>query len=921
MKKNIHIGLNIGITSVGWAVLNDDLTIMKHGVRLFSSLEHGKSKELLSAKRREARVQRRMLSRKKTLKRDFIKWCLANNLIELEYPDNLQENIDTTKDITEHKNLLIQVFTDKYIRLTKNDCKFIDYLPHNLGMRKRALKQKIPNNELIRILYWYLSNRGYYSKSALKDYGTVTLNEKWEKIAASECYPVNIQINYYNETRKTADNSEYSTGSYRGAVNRLISNEQYGYEVEEILMHQGWNDDITDEYMWFIRRGNSYEMGPGNIKTPSKYGVFHELNSDGTPKWKTVWEKNVGYCSIYKNKNLFRAPRRSLSAELFSLLNDLNNITIRGNLKLSVTDKRHIINNIASKYSDEIKCAKGVISYICSTYDISGSDVEMQLSGIRGVEKKTKHGEYKITPLKIAKILSHHNIVDEGFNIDYSYLNEAADIAHKNTIEDVRVPMLITVLNSGELAEKVAREDFTSTHQYSYKALETINEIMLNNPLNSDQVIHKGLIKTDCERNIVTEGGYLKVGWIDELFASPSLKRAIRQSIHVLNALIKKYKNTYNIKSVTIEMTREKNHADKIKKHKELVEYLAKQKALNTEIVKGIVSSGGRVSQKVINKLLLFYEQKELDAYTGEKIDIQRLINDPGYCAIDHILPYSKSMDNSKSNLVLTLSENNSNKGDKTPWEWIGMSSPEEFDTLQKMWKDWYLTPSSANKKVLTQKFKNLTSHADFNDKDTVLNFHARNLVDNRYITKEVLSAIRELKSHEMFKQLSVMAVNGQVTNYTKTLMNTICGKGSYLNYPPEFGPAFVPDKKKKDIMVKNMTWNGHHAQDAAVVAYIANTVGTDTSSLERKVSDPSYKIAPSVRQRTNTINSYMEGIDGFRRSLNANVQDVIFTYKKEFKSNGPLADETIKSSVMHKGELHEVQTYSNIRTIKKMMF
>lgn len=51
----------------------------------------------------------------------------------------------------------------------------------------------------------------------------------------------------------------------------------------------------------------------------------------------------------------------------------------------------------------------------------------------------------------------------------------------------------------------------------------------------------------------------------------------------------------------------------------------------------------------------------------------------PNALEIDHILPYSRSFDDSYSNKVLVLSEQNQLKGDKTPFEAF---SKEKFENI-----------------------------------------------------------------------------------------------------------------------------------------------------------------------------------------------------------------------------------------------
>ena len=60
-----RLGLDIGITSVGWSVINlDENRIEDLGVRIFNAAENPKDGSSLAAPRREARGRRRLLRRK-----------------------------------------------------------------------------------------------------------------------------------------------------------------------------------------------------------------------------------------------------------------------------------------------------------------------------------------------------------------------------------------------------------------------------------------------------------------------------------------------------------------------------------------------------------------------------------------------------------------------------------------------------------------------------------------------------------------------------------------------------------------------------------------------------------------------------------------------------------------------------------------
>jgi CRISPR-associated endonuclease Csn1 len=69
-----------------------------------------------------------------------------------------------------------------------------------------------------------------------------------------------------------------------------------------------------------------------------------------------------------------------------------------------------------------------------------------------------------------------------------------------------------------------------------------------------------------------------------------------------------------------------------------------------------------------ILKYKLWKEQDCKCAYSGETIPIERLFED-SYCQVDHVIPYSQSMDDSYNNKVLVLTKENQEKRNETPFQ------------------------------------------------------------------------------------------------------------------------------------------------------------------------------------------------------------------------------------------------------------
>ena len=89
-KYNYRIGLDIGIASVGWAVLENNskdepVHIMDFGVRIFDTAEDPQTGDSLASPRRNARSMRRRLRRRRH-RLDRIKQLLEREgLIRISY--------------------------------------------------------------------------------------------------------------------------------------------------------------------------------------------------------------------------------------------------------------------------------------------------------------------------------------------------------------------------------------------------------------------------------------------------------------------------------------------------------------------------------------------------------------------------------------------------------------------------------------------------------------------------------------------------------------------------------------------------------------------------------------------------------------------------------------------------------------------
>jgi CRISPR/Cas system Type II protein with McrA/HNH and RuvC-like nuclease domain len=210
--------------------------------------------------------------------------------------------------------------------------------------------------------------------------------------------------------------------------------------------------------------------------------------------------------------------------------------------------------------------------------------------------------------------------------------------------------------------------------------------------------------------------------------ANPVVARSFNQARNVLNALIQEYGSPAHI---SIELARDLSKPGELRKKIERENTdRAKLKEKNREAF-ALAYGKSNPSDALMRKVRMRNEQDCKCMYSGNDIDLDQMLKDEKYVEVDHILPKSRTNDNSLDNQVLVLSGENQRKGNRTPYEWKGKSDPV-------WWHHFKVTvlalPLMSDKK----KSKLLLEALDEQE------FTSSNLVDTRYATRLFASVIRE---------------------------------------------------------------------------------------------------------------------------------------------------------------------------------
>ncbi len=271
--------------------------------------------------------------------------------------------------------------------------------------------------------------------------------------------------------------------------------------------------------------------------------------------------------------------------------------------------------------------------------------------------------------------------------------------------------------------------------------------------------------------------------------------RSLNQARKVLNALVRRYGSPA---AVHIEMARDLSRPlderNKVKKAQdEYRERNDKDKAA-FEAEFNIPAKS-----REFEKFQLYREQQGKCAYSLEPLDLHRVLHDIGYAEVDHALPYSRSYDDSKSNKVLALVKENRDKGNRTPYEYLGGAedSPRwrPFAAFVEGNKAYRLAKRS---RLLRKNFGN----------DEAEEFRERNLNDTRYICKFFKNYVeRYLQLAEGSESKRCVVLSGQLTSFLRARWGLIKVRGDS---------------------------DRHHALDAAVVAACSHRMVQNLSNYAR---------------------------------------------------------------------------------------
>lgn len=735
-KKQYYLGLDLGISSVGWAVMTQEdnkYYIDDFGVRLFDSSENPKDGKTNAEERRNFRSTRRLIRRRKQ-RINELKWFLEqNNIISKTNINDFFSKFKITNNIQYDE---IKYFNPYVIRV-------------------KGLNERLSPEELSVALINIANHRGYNDKFS---FGEEKENKK-SKLSESIDKGENIVKQYHtiaqailndenfknpknketlglihNKIKK--DNSKISNENNNKTITTsnyryLFAREDYKKELELILTTQekffpqlnenNRNKIIND----IILRQRDFEVGPGP-KDKKQYAIWQEKMAKN--RLFQPFLETEGHCTFYPTEKRFY--RCSLTFEIFRFISNLSTFTAQN------LDAESII-KIAEIIFNKLKLGDIPDKKNVKTIIKENSNIKEEIFNKNNAWKELK---INFSYLKLLKEIlpNEFNTIDINDLLNHTF-NKIGEILHKNITPNRRKNKLIEFFkeNKINISEKEIEKFLQLPSNISTSTANASSKYMQEAITAFNQGISYGKFQADFNKtneakmfNFINKKTKLFSPINDkDLEKNAVVFRAVNQTRKVIKALHQKY-NYFQVINVEIarEMAKSFEQRKQIKKNNDLNlnQKLEIEKELeNNNIIPNSIN---------VKKYRLWKQQNQKCIYCQNHHEITlEDFKSKNILQIDHIIPQSKIADDSINNLVLVCTKTNQEKTNQIPLQWLENNQDHKVSYINFC--------KSIKNNISSKKYEYLLVK---NLDDEMLNdFASRNLNDTRYITRYVVNWLK----------------------------------------------------------------------------------------------------------------------------------------------------------------------------------
>lgn len=820
------LGLDVGSNSLGWAIVDESQgSIVGMGVRIFSAGVdnlNGEKEESWNVKRRLKRQLRRQYERTRQRRNALRLYLIESGLL----PDS----------------------ADAFSNLHEQD-------PY--ALRKRGLDNKLELYEIGRIVDHINARRGFRSnRKASSDEESSGVIYKGSKedgkpgidAIDEELHPMLRRVKSYMLVKESAVNGDpefakapRTVGEVLAGLNprevrrrkRFLLREHLEIELDIILNKQArFHSVITNEFIDRVHRLVFWQRPLKSVR------------------------KLVGNCRFEPGKK--RCHKSHPEFQRFRQLQQLNQFEIYGpgrvlddDRKLTAVERSALLRYLSEKKSiDTAKHGKDL-------YKI------LNLPSKAEYQFKPERLDATNTMIKLREVFGPDRVVlmsalelHEIWNV----FNLAEDA---EWLENYAMQTWGLTQDQAKAAAKLRLED-----GYGSLSLRAIRKILPH--LEEGHLYHEacklaGYEHSRPEGDIVVSDVVPAMSNAD--IRNPIVLRSYSEMRRVVNLLIKRYGP---FESIRVELGRE------LKKPKiERVKIERQNKVFRDEnelIRMKLRSDFGidKPSRSDVDRYKLWEEQNHKCIYTGKPISQDMLFSGP--VDVDHILPYSRTLDDGRNNRALCLREINLAKGNMTPVEACDAGIINRNELRERV-----EALVRANKYTKNKSVKFFISTEDL-QKIYGEDFVERQLNDTRYVGKLTAEKLRYVCKN-------VVVTNGLLTS----MLRRRWGLDGVLPELASEGRAWL-DAKVHSAGAKSRADHRHHAIDALVVALTNRSLLSAVANLNARGLGADLE----KHYADGRIRLPEEPLAGLKAMTKQRVDAIVVSHAVNRKRRGQLHEETI---------------------------
>lgn len=760
-------GLDIGIASVGWAVL-DEQRIVDLGVRCFDKAETAKEGDPLNLTRRQARLLRRRLYRRAWRLTQLARLLKREGLIADAKLFNKSPAFTEPDPQDPNRQHIVSAWE----------------------LRRQGLDRQLAPLEWARVIYHLCKHRGFHWISKAEEAAADSDAEGGRvKQGLKGTKALMEAKGYRSAAEMVLAEFPHAQRNKQGQYDKALARVLLGQEFALLFATQRrlGNPHASERFEALL-------LGSGDRKS----GLFWQQKPalSGADLLKML-----GKCTFEKSE--YRAPKASFTAERHVWLTRLNNLRI-------------VEGGRSRPLNEAERTAALLLPYRTKDFKYKSLKKELVKAGLWNTEvrfgglaypsrvqaetEKSKDPEDQILVKLSAWHELHQAFKKVGQEPLWQRISTPALDGQPELLDHIawvlsvfkdgaEVAQQLRLLNLPEPDASIAVLEQLSFDKFSSLSLKALRRIvpLMQQGLRYDEAValipeyghHSQLIAPDAGKRQYLPPFYeheRKYGKNDRVGSmqfrddaniprNPVVLRALNQARKVVNALIRRHGSPI---AVHIEMARDLSRP--LDERREVQKLQDEFKERNQKLRDDFEALFGRKPNgKDFEKWLLYKEQGGQCAYSLKPLapsgDCNEIFLD-GNTQVDHALPYSRSYDDSKSNKLLVLTRENQNKGNRTAYEYLTSFPGGEDGERWRAYAAWV----QGNKAYRMAKRTRLLRKNY--GQDEARGFIDRNLNDTRYICKFFKNYVEE---HLQLKERAdgelnrrCVVVSGQLTGFLR---------------------------------------------------------------------------------------------------------------------------------------------------------